>query len=168
LHSILQQLDAAAAEKIHAHDVPKLIRAIEVCLASRQKITEMWKHGSEPLKGFRIRRLGLNPDRNQLYERLNSRAACMFDSGLVEETQALLNKYGDSARALTSLGYKQAVQLLRGEMTRDAAIQATQQAHRNYAKRQMTWFRREAEVFWLENFGDDAKLQQQAIALIER
>jgi tRNA dimethylallyltransferase len=168
LHSILHRLDAGAAEKIHANDVPKLIRAIEVCLGTRQKMTEMWKHGSEPLKGFQILRLGLNPDRNQLYERLNSRAAHMFDSDLVEETQGLLNKYGDSARALTSLGYKQAVQLLRGEMTRTAAIQATQQAHRNYAKRQMTWFRREVEVLWLENFGDDVRLQLQAIALIER
>ncbi len=168
LHAILQRLDGAAAEKIHANDVPKLIRAIEVCLASRQKMTEMWKNGSEPLKGFRVLRLGLNPGRNELYERLNSRAARMFDSGLVEETQELLHKYGDNARALTSLGYKQAVQLIREEMTREAAIQATQQAHRNYAKRQMTWFRRERDVVWLENFGDDATLQRQAIALIER
>ena len=129
-------------------------------------MTEMWKHGSEPLKGFRILRLGLNPERDKLYERLNSRAARMFDSGLVEETQTLLNKYGASAQPLASLGYKQAVQLLRGEMTRDAAIQATQQAHRNYAKRQMTWFRRKPGVIWLEGFGDDPSIQHAAIDLV--
>ena len=167
LHAVLSRLDATAAEKIHANDVPKLIRAIEVCLASRQKMTEMWKGGSESLKGFRILRLGLNPDRGKLYERLNSRASQMFDRGLLEETQMLLNKYGDRARAITSLGYKQAVQFSRGEINRGTAIQATQQAHRNYAKRQMTWFRREPEVMWLENFGNDLGLQRDAITKVE-
>ena len=79
----------------------------------------------------------------------------MFESGLVEEAKRLLEKYGDAARPLGSLGYKQAVQLLRGEIDAKAALQAAQQAHRNYAKRQMTWFRREPEVAWIEGFGDD-------------
>lgn len=167
LHAILRRLDADAACKIHANDIPKLIRAIEVCLASRQKMTDMWKHGSEPLKGFEILRIGLNPDRNALYERLNHRAAQMFDSGLVEETKSLLDKYGDAARPLTSLGYKQAVQLLRGEIVRNAAVQATQQAHRNYAKRQMTWFRREANVVWCAGFGHEPAIQKIVIDLVQ-
>ena len=70
----------------------------------------------------------------------------MFETGLIEETERLLEKYGAAARPLASLGYKQAVQFLRGELTREQAVQAAQQAHRNYAKRQMTWFRREPEV----------------------
>ena len=167
LHAILSRLDAAAAKKIHANDVPKLIRAIEVCLASRQKMTELWKEGSEPLKGFQILRLGLNPDRTRLYDRLNSRAAQMFDEGLVEETQTLLNKYGDRARALTSLGYNQAAQFVRGEISCKTATEATQQAHRNYAKRQMTWFRREPDVIWVEGFGDESSTQDAAISLIQ-
>ncbi len=167
LHRILQRLDSQAAAAIHANDVPKLIRAIEVCLASREKITELWKQGSEPLKGFRILRLGLNPERSQLYERLNGRATHMFGAGLVEETKTLLEKYRDAARPLTSLGYKQAVQLLRGEITRDAAIQAMQQAHRNYAKRQMTWFRREPEVHWYSDFGDSPQIQKAAASLAD-
>jgi tRNA dimethylallyltransferase len=162
LHRILCRLDPAAAEKIHANDAAKLIRAIEICLASRARMSEMWKQGRDPLRGFRILRLGLNPDRDALYARINQRAQCMFESGLVEETQRLLERYGDSARPLTSLGYKQAVQLLRGELTRDAAIAAAQQAHRNYAKRQMTWFRREPEVVWLAGFGDEAQVQGEA------
>jgi tRNA dimethylallyltransferase len=162
LHRILRRLDPAAAEKIHANDAAKLIRAIEICLASRARMSEMWKQGRDPLRGFRILRLGLNPDRDALYARINQRAQCMFESGLVEETQRLLERYGDSARPLTSLGYKQAVQLLRGELTRDAAIAAAQQAHRNYAKRQMTWFRREPEVVWLAGFGDEAQVQGEA------
>jgi len=163
LHRVLRRVDPTAAEKIHANDTPKLIRAIEVSLAARRPMTDQWKVGRDPLQGFRILRLGLNPDRGALYDRINQRAAQMFDEGLVQETKRLLATYGDSARALTSLGYKQAVQLLRGEITREAAIAAAQQAHRNYAKRQITWFRREPGVHWLEGFGDDENLQSMAI-----
>ena len=167
LHRLLQRLDLAAAAKIHSNDTPKLIRAIEVCLASRREMSEMWKEGRDPLRGFHILRLGLNPDRATLYQRINRRAQQMFDSGLVEETGRLLEKYGDSARPLSSLGYKQAMQLLRGELDRDAAIEAAQQAHRNYAKRQMTWFRREPHVAWLAGFGDEPGIQQRAVELVE-
>jgi tRNA dimethylallyltransferase len=163
LHRILRRLDRVAAEKIHANDTPKLIRAIEVCLASRRKMTELWQqHGRDPLRGFRILRLGLDPDRQSLYDRINRRAQQMFEAGLIEETQRLVETYGDAAGPLSSLGYKQAVQLLRGELTREQALQAVQQAHRNYAKRQMTWFRREPQVHWLRGFGDDAPIQKTA------
>ena len=164
LHRILRHLDRAAAEKIHANDAPKIIRAIEVCLASRQKMTDLWQQrGRDPLRGFRILRIGLDPERQALYKRINERAQQMFEAGLVEETQRLLEKYGDAAGPLSSLGYKQAVQFLHREVTREQALQAAQQAHRNYAKRQMTWFRREPEVIWLNGFGDDPRIQNEAI-----
>jgi len=166
LHRVLRRLDRDAAEKIHANDTPKLIRAIEICLASQQKMTEMWKQGRDPLTGFRILRVGLNPDRDALYARINQRAESMFESGLLEETKHLLAKYGEAARPLSSLGYKQAVQQLRGEIDGKTALQATQQAHRNYAKRQMTWFRREPDVVWLQGFGDEPEIQQKAAALL--
>jgi len=185
LHRILRRLDAAAASRIHANDVPKVIRAIEVCLASRQPssqtsrrtprqtMTELWRQGREPLRGFRILRLGLNPEREALYARINQRAAKMFDDeviagGIVAETETLLKKYGDQARPLKSLGYKQALQFLRGELDRESALAAAQQAHRNYAKRQITWFRQEPDVHWLAGFGDDPAIQAEGIALIER
>ena len=184
LHRILRRLDAAAASRIHANDVPKVIRAIEVCLASRQTshqtshptshptMTELWQQGREPLRGFRILRLGLNPEREALYARINQRAAKMFDDaiggGLIAETERLLKKYGDQARPLKSLGYKQALQYLRGEVDRESALAAAQQAHRNYAKRQITWFRQEPDVHWLAGFGDDPAIQAEGIALIER
>jgi tRNA dimethylallyltransferase len=167
LHRILRRLDASAAEKIHVNDVPKLIRAIEVCLGSRingarQKMSELWQEGRDPLQGFRIQRIGLNPDRAALYERINERARKMFGSGLIEETKTLLKKY-PTAPPLSSLGYKQAAQHVRGELTREQALQAAQQAHRNYAKRQMTWFRREPKVQWLKGFGDDPAVQHQVL-----
>ena len=168
LHRVLCRLDPASARKIHANDAPKLIRAIEVCLASRQMMSAMWQHGRDPLTGFRVVRLGLDPDRASLYDRINLRAQSMFDQGLIEETKNLIGKYGDSARPLSSLGYKQAVQLLRGELTVEQAVKAAQQGHRNYAKRQMTWFRREPDVLWLRGFGDGLDIQTQAAESISR
>ena len=164
LHRVLHHLDSAAAERIHANDVPKVIRAIEVSLAARRPMTELWQEGRVPLAGFRILRLGLNPEREALYSRINQRAEKMFADGLITETEALLAKYGPEARPLSSLGYKQASQFLRGELDRDSALRAAQQAHRNYAKRQITWFRREPEVIWLAGFGNDLAVQRAAIA----
>jgi tRNA dimethylallyltransferase len=172
LHRILRRLDAAAAGRIHANDIPKVIRAIEVCLTSRstsrRNMTELWQQGREPLHGFRILRLGLNPEREALYARINQRAEKMFNEGLIVETESLLAKYGERARPLASLGYKQAMQFLRGELDRASALAAAQQAHRNYAKRQITWFRREPDVHWLAGFGDSPAIQAEAIALVER
>ena len=169
LHRMLARLDPQAAAKIHANDLPKIVRAIEVCLASHAPMSELWKErGRDPLKGFHVLRIGLNPPREELYGRINQRARQMFEDGLIEETQALLDRYGNGKNAtpLESLGYKQAAQFLRGELTREQAIAAAQQGHRNYAKRQMTWFRREPGVRWLEGFGDDPAIDRQADELV--
>ncbi len=166
LHRLLRRLDPAAAASIHQNDEPKLIRAIEVCLLARQPMSELWKRGRDSLTGFRILRLGLDPERNELYRRINQRAARMFDQGLIEETKAILDKYGPDAGPLGSLGYKQAVQHLRGEIDRKLTVWAAQQAHRNYAKRQLTWFRREPGVRWLKGFGSDPQIQAQALAIV--
>ena len=170
LHSILARLDAASAERIHANDTPKLIRAIEVSLAARRPMSDAWKDGREPLRGFRILRIGLDPARQALYARINERAARMFEEGLgcdlVGETCRLIETYGESPRAFDSLGYRQARAVLRGEMTREEAVAAAQQGHRNYAKRQQTWFRREPEVHWLKGFGGDPEVVDAAVELV--
>jgi tRNA dimethylallyltransferase len=167
LHRLLGRLDPEAAAAIHANDTPKLIRAIEVCVSARERMTDLWKRGRDPLRGFRVLKIGLNPERNALYTRLNARAAKMFDTGLIDETRCLMERYGDDARPLSSTGYAQVMQFLRGEIDRKLALWAAQQSHRNYAKRQITWFRREPDVHWLAGFGDEPQLQRQAASLIE-
>jgi tRNA dimethylallyltransferase len=164
LHRMLRRLDAETAKRIHANDTAKVIRAIEVCVAARRPMSEMI--GRDPLVGFRLLRIGLNPPRAELYERLNRRCAEMFAAGLVEETRGLLEKYGE-AKALDSLGYRQALRVLRGFWTSEEAIQVAQQGHRNYAKRQMTWFRREPEVKWIVGFGDAAETVHTAAEIVE-
>ena len=170
LHRVLTRLDSEAATAIHPNDAPKLIRAIEVCLASRSKMSELWQQrGRDPLVGYRILRIGLNPERQKLYERINRRARQMFEDGLIEETKALIERYGQKkVGPLDSLGYRQAGQFLRGELSREEAIAAAQQGHRNYAKRQMTWFRREPDVIWLEGFGDEPEIEVKAAEIISK
>lgn len=164
LHRLLARIDAASAARIHANDTPKLIRAIEVCMAARKPMSEVLAR--DPLTGFRLLRIGLNPPRAALYDRLNRRCAEMFAAGLVEETRELLARYG-SPKALDSLGYRQARAVLSGEMSEAAAIAAAQQGHRNYAKRQMTWFRREPDVRWIEAFGDEEETIRTAEGLAQ-
>ena len=167
LHRILKRLDPASAARIHANDISKVMRAIEVTISGARPMSEAWKEGRQALTGYRVLRLGLDPERAQLYERINSRAAAMFAQGLIEETRALLARYG-SPPALDSLGYRQAAQHLTGALTLEQAISAAAQGHRNYAKRQLTWFRREPGVLWLNGFGDDLSIQTEAESLVAK
>jgi tRNA dimethylallyltransferase len=163
LHRVLARLDPASAARIHANDAAKLIRAIEVCLAARKPLSQVLAR--DPLTGFRLLRIGLNPPRQELYERLNRRCQAMFTAGLVDETRALLQRFGP-VKALDSLGYRQAQAVLAGNSTLENAIAAAQQGHRNFAKRQLTWFRREPDVHWLAGFGDQQETTRAAEDLI--
>ena len=176
LHRLLRRLDPASAARIHANDAAKLIRAIEVCLEVRRPLSEVLENqekARDPLTGFRLLRIGLNPPRQALppreglYDRLNRRCAAMFAAGIVEETRGLLERYGP-VKALDSLGYRQGLAVLAGTLSIEAAIKAAQQGHRNYAKRQMTWFRREPGVHWIEGFGDEPEVLREAIELVQK
>jgi tRNA dimethylallyltransferase len=156
LHQMLNRLDAAAAARIHPNDTPKLIRALEVCFATGKPLTEAFASGRDPLTGYRLLRIGLNPPRQKLYDRINLRAAAMFHNGLVDETRSLLDRFGP-VKALDALGYRQALSVLRQQASIAEAIAAAQQGHRNYAKRQLTWFRREPDTCWIEDFGDSSR-----------
>ena len=170
LHRMLDRLDAPSAARIHPNDTPKLIRALEILFSTGQPLSATLEArpdlARDPLTGFRLLRIGLNPPRQILYERLNQRAATMFQSGLVEETRSLLAQYGQ-VQALDALGYRQASAVLDGTMQLEEAIAVAQQGHRNYAKRQLTWFRREPDVHWIEDFGNTPPTIAKAIELVQ-
>ncbi len=171
LHRTLLRLDPAAAARIHPNDAPKLIRAIEVSVAGRRPMTERWAEPTrDALTDYRVLRLALAPSRAELYSRIERRAEQMFRNGLVDETRGLIERFGPQCRPFTSLGYAQAAAVLRGELTEPEAIARAQQGHRNYAKRQGTWFRREAELHpttQLNGAGDDKDVQTQAVHEVE-
>lgn len=167
LHRLLRRFDAAAAARIHRNDVPKVMRALEVCVLARRPVSEMFREGRDRLVGFRTLKMGLAPDRDELYGRLDERCRRMFESGLAEEVQRILNRgFPLVAKPFESHGYRQAVQMLRGELNANEALFYAQRNTRNYAKRQMTWFRKEPDMEWLKGFGGEARIQEAALARV--
>lgn len=163
LYRYLRRFDRQSAARIHGNDRQKLIRAIEMIMRARQPASVMQAAPREALHGYRILKLGLWPDRAALYSALNRRSVEMFRNGLLEETRSLLEAgVPRESKALQSLGYKQAVQVLMGSQPAEVALEEMQTRTRQYAKRQMTWFRAEQDVVWLRGFGNDSKVVQQA------
>ena len=164
LHRLLRRFDSPAAQAIHPNDVPKVMRALEVYLLTRRPISSWFAEGRDTLTGFRPLKIGLAPRREALYGRLNLRCERMFAGGLVDEVKRILAMgWPRSAKPFESHGYRQALQILSGEMTADQALAEAQVNTRRYAKRQITWFRREPDVHWLGGFGDEPGIQRAAI-----
>ena len=169
LHRILERLDPAAAARIHPNDKNKTIRALEVRIIDGRSLTSLFERGRAPLAGFAPLKIGLDPPRELLYARLNARGTAMFERGLVDEVRHLLAAgVARGAKPFESLGYKQALQVVEGSLSLEQALESTQMETRRYAKRQLTWFRKEQGVHWLPGFGDDARVQAEALAMVER
>lgn len=169
LHRILSCWDAASGLRIHSNDVNKLIRALEVMIAERQPLVEAYRKRRNTLEGFTILKLGIHPDRTLLRDRIGRRSQRMFAEGLLQEVIALREQgYGQEAKAMEAVGYRQAHAVLNQQFTVEQAIADTALRTAQYAKRQMTWFRRDAEMVWLEGFGDDPAVQARAESLLEK
>ena len=168
LHRILRRLDRTAADRIHANDHNKLIRAIEICLLARRPATEIFGRGRAPLEGFHILKIALNPPRAALHARIATRTRAMFEGGLVEEVQRLLQSgVPKGAKAFESIGYKQALEVLNGTMSREQAIELTTIATRQYAKRQCTWYRQEDNLHRISGFGGESEVLTLARELVQ-
>jgi tRNA dimethylallyltransferase len=167
LHRLLKRFDSAAAAKIHENDIPKVTRALEIRLLTRQPVSRLFQQGRDALRGYRTLKLGLLPDREALNPRLDGRCAWMFEHGLVEEVRRILALgFSPACKPFESHGYKQAMQLIQGELSPRDAVFYAQRNTRHYAKRQITWFRRERELQWLRGFGDAADIRQAAVTLV--
>ena len=192
LHPLLSRLDPSAAARIHARDVQKTIRAIEVRMLTRGAMPAASE--SEPLVGYRVLKIGLDPDRAELQSILNARTREMFERGLIEEARSLVGPLAGTRgsvggistcagasesqrpgsgltggeKPFESLGYKQALAHIRGEMTVEEAIASTQIETRQYAKRQWTWFRRDPEIIWLRGFGHSPSVIEHARDMVAR
>ncbi|MBI3896010.1 MAG: tRNA (adenosine(37)-N6)-dimethylallyltransferase MiaA [Acidobacteria bacterium] len=160
LHRLLRRLDPVSGASIHPHDIPKTIRAIEVCLQSGEAMSELFRQGRKALEHYRVCKVGLNPPRAELYERINQRTEFLFEKGLIEETSKILDRgYPATAPPFQSHGYRQALDYLLGRISRKDAIRYAQAGTRQYAKRQMTWFRKETGICWFPGFGTDPLIQ---------
>ena len=164
LHRMLRRRDPAVAQDMDPNDVQKIIRALEICLISGRATSNLYADGKRPLKMFHPIVIGLSPPRARLWERINLRVENMFASGLLDEVKNLLESgCSPSAKALGALGYRQACGVLEGSLSVAEAVEFTQRGTRRYAKRQLTWFRRQTKPSWFEGFGDSPSLQRQVM-----
>lgn len=145
LHQKLQKLDAEAAQKISSSDKKKIIRALEIIEKTGHRISEVCSKGAPE---FDVKWIGRNFDRKILYERINKRVDSMIEKGLVEETKNLIEKHGKISNIVDTIGYREISRYLEGEITLQEAIDLLKQNTRHYAKRQLTWFRRNPEIEW--------------------
>jgi tRNA dimethylallyltransferase len=160
LHRMLTRLDPQAARKIASADAQKLIRAIEICLLSGKPLSEVHRQGRTPLCGWKVLKIGLNPPREALYQRIHQRTESMLRAGWLDEVRRLVaGGLPEDAKPFDFIGYRELRDYLRGQLTLEQARTAIQQGTRQYAKRQLTWFRRESGVHWFSGFGDEPHIQ---------
>jgi tRNA dimethylallyltransferase len=169
LHRVLARIDPGAATRIAPRDAQKLIRAIEIRMLAGKTVAEVHHAGREPLKGYAVTKIGLLPDRKLLYARINERTRAMIDANWIEEVRRLaISGIPRSAKPFQFIGYSELRDHIEGNLSLTEAIQRIQQATHQFAKRQLTWFRREADVHWLSGFGDDSQVKEQALEIARR
>lgn len=168
LHQVLRRLDPASARRIAPRDAQKLIRAIEIRILSGKPVSEIHQGGREPLQGYEIIKIGLEPTRQELYKRIEERVNLMLSDGWLDEVRNLAAKSIPSdAKPFQFIGYSQLRAHLEGRISLGDAIHQIQQATRNFAKRQLTWFRKEPDVAWLAGFGDSSPVLNQALERVK-
>jgi len=157
LHAMLTRVDPELARVLPPKDYVRVMRGLEVYFQTGERLSKKQPRRNEaPEFTERIKLFVLNPPREALYEKINQRAELHFQNGLVDEVKQLLaNGVNENRNALGAHGYRRVCEYLRGERTLVSAIEQSKQDVRNYAKRQLTWFRRETNAIWLDGFGDD-------------
>ena len=165
LHRLLKRVDPLAALRFFPRDWPRVQRALEVRLQTGRSITEKFDQRPEPHESTRrLRILALNPPRTELYERINQRTEMHFAAGLVDEVKTLINKSVPAySNALGAHGYRRVVEFLQSKRTLDSAIEQTKLDVRHYAKRQLTWFRHEADIEWIQGFGEEIEVLESVL-----
>ena len=168
LHKLLQKVDKTAAEKLFPRDYVRTTRALEVFFQTGRRFSELQPNRADaPEFAARIRIFALNPPRAVLYEKINVRAERHFQNGLINEVNRLRQSgVKDETNALGAHGYRRVCEYLRGERDLESAIEKTKQDVRNYAKRQITWFKRESGVVWLDGFGNEAETQTEFFRIL--
>jgi tRNA dimethylallyltransferase len=162
LHRLLRRLDPATASRIGERDKPKIIRALEVRLETGKSLSQhLDERPREPIRGFKVLLVGLNPPREELYRRIDERVCRMFHAGLVEEVHSLLSTgIPSSAKPFEAIGYRHVISDVDSCIPREETIRIIQRDTRRYAKRQMTWFRKQSDVSWFDGLGDSEEIKK--------
>jgi tRNA dimethylallyltransferase len=161
LYERLLQCDPQAAEKIHPNDTFRIIRALEVFQSTHKPISAYQHRHQFGTRPYHTLKIGLYMSREALYNRINHRVECMLADGLLDEVQNLLDKgYEASLKSMQSIGYRHMLHYLSGELSWDEAIRTMKRDTRRYAKRQMTWFRKDPAIEWIEKDDKETALKR--------
>lgn len=167
LHRLLGRADREAAARIAPRDIQKIVRAIEMRMLAGKPVAEIHGRGRAGLFGYRVIKIGLSPARAALYARINARTEAMIAAGWADEVRrAIAAGVPASAKPFQFIGYRQLREHLEGRLPLAETVRAVQQATRRFAKRQMTWFRKERDVDWLPGFGDAPEIAAAALSLL--
>lgn len=166
LHRALQRVDRAAAARIMPADASRIIRAYEVYLLTGKTMSWWQDQPRDALRSHRCLRLGICWPRETLYQRINERVEQMFRSGFVEEVRSLLEHFPRSCQAFKAIGYRQIAAYLEGQSTLEQTEEETRRESRRYAKRQLTWFRADPQIIWLDGTLGPEELTAQALRRI--
>ncbi len=154
LYNMAKKIDEKAIAKISENDRKRIIRILEIYQQTGKTKTELEIESRKNDVKYDYKVFAINMDRNILYDRINKRVDLMIENGLIDEVKSLLKKYKDFPTAMQGLGYKEVVQYLNNELTKDEMIEKIKQETRRYAKRQLTWFRKNKETIWLDGLTD--------------
>lgn len=154
LYQEAKKIDPIAIEKISHNDKKRIMRILEIYKATGKTKTEQEKESRKNEVEFDYKVFAINMDREKLYERINKRVDIMIDKGLIEEVKSLKSKYNKFPTAMQGLGYKEVVKYLEKEYDRETMVNIIKQETRRYAKRQLTWFRKNKQTVWLDGLND--------------
>jgi len=167
IHRLLARLDSETAARIAPRDTQKIIRALEIRLLAGRPVGDVHRAGRSPLAGYNIIKIGLLPPREELYARIDARVEAMVAAGWIEEVRQLVAAgVPHYAKPFQFIGYSQWLVQRAGRLSLEDAIRHIQQATRNFAKRQLTWFRKEPNVHWLPAFGDSPAVLAASLKLL--
>jgi tRNA dimethylallyltransferase len=167
LHRALARLDPEIAARIAPRDTQKVIRAIEMRILAGKPVGEIHRSGRSSLQGYDVQKIGLSPSRAALYAKIEARTASMIQDGWLEEVRQLMSSVPQDAKPFQFIGYSELLAHLAGRLTMEAALEKIQQATRRFAKRQLTWFRKEPSVHWFSGFGEDPEVAAAALAFLK-
>jgi len=159
LYRRLQEVDPELAAKLHPGDLLRTVRGLEVYQISGRRLSDYQREHAFSERPYQTLKIGLDPEREVLYQRIDRRVEQMFDEGLLEEVRGLLDRgFGPDLKSMQTIGYRESIRHLNAELTKDEAIALIQRDTRRYAKRQMTWFRRDKSIIWVDSLVESAKI----------
>lgn len=169
IHDELKNVDPVSADRVHVNDTKRIIRALEVYYETGKPMSESYKDFRKPSNEFDIVMIGLRMDREKLYERINKRIDIMMEQGLIEEVKSLLDKgYSEDLTSMQGIGYKEIISYLKGECSLEETVEILKRQSRRYAKRQLTWFRKEERIHWIDvdEFDSIDEIEKAALNII--